>query len=104
MPVTKITSAEEFHSKVASEKLTVVDAFADWCGPCRMIAPTLEGYSNEYTDIQVIKFDVDALGDLAQEQKISAMPTFIFFKNGKEIDRMMGANPAGLKAKIEAHK
>ncbi len=104
MSVHHVSSAADFHQKVKSDKLSVVDAFASWCGPCKVISPTVEAYAKEYTNVQFLKFDVDDHGDLAQELKISAMPTFVFYKGGKEVDRMMGANPAGLKSKIEAHK
>ncbi|KAH8705496.1 thioredoxin TrxA [Talaromyces proteolyticus] len=94
----------EFEALVASDKLTVVDAFAEWCGPCKAIAPKIEAYSKQYTDVQFIKFDVDDSPDVAQELGIRAMPTFIFFKNGQKITDVVGANPPAIEAAIKEHK
>ena len=104
MPVQAIASKTAFDEAVASEKLTLVDFFATWCGPCKMIAPTLEKFSNDYTDIQVIKVDVDELEDVAQAAQVSAMPTFKFYKAGKVVDELVGANPNALEEKIKANK
>ena len=70
--------------KTAGDKLVVVDFFATWCGPCRMIAPKLEAMSKTYTDVIFLKVDVDEAEDVAQKYDISAMPTFKFFKHEKE--------------------
>ena len=105
MPVQKIESAEAFKQAIASEKLTVVDFFATWCGPCKMIAPTLHKFSDDYaSEIQVVKVDVDELDDVAQSQGVSAMPTFKFYKGGKQVDEVVGASAAKLEEKIKAHK
>ena len=102
--VNKVATIAEFDKLVAADCLTVVDAFATWCGPCRMIAPQIEKMATENTTVHFCKIDVDEAGELAQKLSIRAMPTFIFYKSGKEIDRMQGANPAGLAAMVAKHK
>jgi len=82
------------------EGIAILDAFATWCGPCKMIAPTMEKFSQKYTDARFYKFDVDAVPDLAQELNIRAMPTFVFFKDGELAKTVVGANPKVLEAAI----
>jgi len=77
----------------AGSKLVVVDFFATWCGPCKMIAPKLEELSKELAEkIVVVKVDVDECEDIAMEYNISSMPTFIFIKNKEKVDEFVGAN------------
>jgi len=86
------------------DKLIVVDFFATWCGPCVRIAPKIEDWSTgDYKDkVVFIKVDVDKAESASQEYNVEAMPTFIFFKNGEEIHRIVGANVDQLKADIES--
>ncbi|KAG5184395.1 thioredoxin-like protein [Tribonema minus] len=97
-------TTEELKSAIdgAGGKLVVIDFFATWCGPCRQIAPLMEQWSNEMTDVVYLKVDVDINKDAAEDYGIEAMPTFKFIKNGEVIEEFVGANPSGLKAKIEA--
>ncbi len=60
---------------------------AEWCGPCKFIAPTFEEYSKEYTDVVFIHVDVDVLDDLPDGADVRGVPTFKFFKDGKLLDR-----------------
>jgi len=105
--VHEIATKDEFKEKVlddSSGKLIVVDFHAQWCGPCKMIAPKIEAMSkNDFPDVVFYKVDVDDNEEVAQEQDISAMPTFLFFKNGKkcEDDTVMGANEGKIKEAIE---
>ncbi|ODV91411.1 hypothetical protein CANCADRAFT_3115 [Tortispora caseinolytica NRRL Y-17796] len=99
--ISEITSADAFKSAIASDKLTVVDFFATWCGPCKAIAPVVDKMSEEFTDAVFIKVDVDQLGDIAAEYGVRAMPTFMLFKNGEKIETVVGANPMGLKKAIK---
>eukprot|EP00128_Syssomonas_multiformis_P016703 Colp12_sorted_trinity150504_noHs@25385 len=102
--VKQVSSDEEFKAAIASENLTVVDFFAHWCGPCKMIAPYLEELSKEYANVQFIKVDVDELEDLTAKCGISAMPTFQFYKNGNKVAELTGANKTKLKELVEQHK
>ena len=63
----------------------VIDFYATWCGPCKMIAPQIEEMSNTMDNIVFLKVDVDEAEDVAQEYNITAMPTFLFIKNGSKV-------------------
>jgi thioredoxin 1 len=102
--VNQITTVEQFQTAISSSKLVVVDFFAVWCGPCKMIAPLLERFSNEYAETtEFYKLDVDELSSVAQEQEVTAMPTIIFYRDGKVVDKVIGANPNAIKQKITAN-
>ncbi|XP_065348292.1 thioredoxin-2 [Cloeon dipterum] len=95
-----VADKDDFNKKLeeAGSKLVIVDFFATWCGPCKMIAPILESMVAENPNLVVLKVDVDECEDLATEYSISAMPTFIFIKNKTKVDTLTGANPEKLKA------
>ncbi|KAJ5194810.1 uncharacterized protein N7498_008248 [Penicillium cinerascens] len=100
--VVEITTKEDFESKVigASEPV-LVDFFAEWCGPCKAISPAIEKLSVEHTGVKFYKVDVDKLGEVAASNEISAMPTFLFFKDGKKVDMVRGANPPAINAAVQ---
>lgn len=101
--VAAITSKQEFTDALSHDGLVVVDFFATWCGPCKMIAPLLDKFSAEYSQAKFIKVDVDSFGEIAQEYEVSSMPTVIFFKGGQVVTKVIGANPAALKQAISAN-
>ncbi|AJV72094.1 Trx1p [Saccharomyces cerevisiae YJM189] len=101
--VSQFKTASEFDSAIAQDKLVVVDFYATWCGPCKMIAPMIEKFSEQYPQADFYKLDVDELGDVAQKNEVSAMPTLLLFKNGKEVAKVVGANPAAIKQAIAAN-
>ena len=83
-----------FESEVLNNSGTVlVDFYADWCGPCKMVAPVLEKISNERDDITIGKINVDESGMLAMKYGVMSIPTLILFKNGKEETRIVGYRP-----------
>ena len=89
-----------------ANKLVVLDCFATWCGPCKVIAPEMVKFSNseQYMDkVDFYKVDVDEVPDVAQELGVRAMPTFMFFKNGEKVDEVVGANVRALEAAIQKH-
>jgi thioredoxin 1 len=88
----------------ANGNLVVIDHWAAWCGPCKMIAPLFSELSEQIDDVVFVKVDVDENPDTAAKYSVSAMPTFVFVKNGEVVDRLMGANPERLKELIEEHK
>ena len=75
----------------------MVDFWATWCGPCKMLAPVIDSIAGKYGDKAVIaKVDVDANPGLAAKYGVMSIPTVIFFKDGKEINRKVGVQPAGV--------
>lgn len=91
---------ETFHEEVIlSDKPVLVDFWAPWCGPCRMVSPLVDEIAEERNDIKVVKINVDEEGQLAQEYKIASIPTLMVIKGGVVIERTSGAMP---KAKINA--
>ncbi len=102
--IVHVTDAD-FGEKVLKNPLpVVVDFWAEWCGPCRMVAPVLDELSGEIGDKAVIaKMNVDENRETPSQYKIHAIPTLIFFKNGKETARIVGIEPKNsIKAKLDA--
>ena len=100
-----VTDAD-FGTEVEAQKgLTVVDFWATWCGPCRMIAPILEQLVDEYEGkVTVAKLDVDANPRAAARFGVRSIPTLLFFKDGKLVDQVIGAVPKSIiEAKLQQH-
>ncbi|MEK7309071.1 MAG: thioredoxin [Nitrospirota bacterium] len=89
---------------IKSPNLVMVDFWASWCGPCKMIAPTVEELAKEYAGkAKFVKVNTDENTELATRYKIRGIPTLMFFKNGEEIDRITGAvQKAPLKTKLDS--
>ena len=83
---------KDFDSIIKDNKKVLVDFFANWCGPCKMLSPILEEVSNE-EDIVVVKVDVDEFGDIASRFDVFSIPTLVLFKEGKQADKKVGYLP-----------
>jgi len=102
--VQHITQGEFADQVTRASGLIVVDFYATWCGPCRQLAPILDSVAGSFTGkVKFFKVNVDESPGLAQNYLIQAMPTLIFFKNGKLVDHVTGLLPAAdLKGKLDA--
>ena len=91
MSVEKIT-AENFEQEVMkSERVVLLDFFATWCGPCRMVGPIIEEIAEEEPSVKVGKIDVDQEGNLASQFQIFSIPTLVVLKDGKVVQKATGA-------------
>jgi thioredoxin 1 len=86
---TEISSIEQFDNLIKNN-VTLVDFYADWCGPCKMLSPIIETFSNT-TNINVVKINVDNFQTLAARYGIRAIPTLIWFKNGEVVNKQNGS-------------
>ncbi|KAI1321910.1 thioredoxin-like protein [Xylariaceae sp. FL0255] len=107
MTVHNIETKAAFDEAVKNNKVVLLDCFATWCGPCKAIAPVLAKMSNEdqFKDVFFAKIDVDDLPELSQELGITAMPTFMVFKDGEATpaDKLVGAAPKALQDLLVKH-
>ena len=90
-----LTTEADFNTQIIkSEKPALVDFYADWCGPCRMLAPTISKLADEYSGKAIVaKINVDKFGELSSKYKVRGIPCVILFKDGKEVDRIVGMRP-----------
>lgn len=98
---------DNFESEVLkADMLTVVDFFADWCGPCKMMAPIIDSLSEEFDGVVKIgKLNVDEAGEIAGRYRVMSIPTILFFKNGEVLDTVIGAvSKESLAGKINTYK
>ena len=101
----KIATNTNFDELLQEEKLVIVDFWATWCGPCRMLSPLLDEVEAEMADkVEVVKVNVDDADEIAMRYRIMSIPTLLFFKNGQMVDRSVGAMPkSALVDKINAN-
>lgn len=89
MPIHVTT--DNFETEVLKSDVPVlVDFYADWCGPCKMLAPLLEQFAQENPQVKVCKINVDDQADLAMDYDVRSIPTLVVFKDGKEANRSVG--------------
>lgn len=90
MSVIKVSN-ENFNSEVIScDKPVIIDFYADWCGPCKMLSPVVDKLAEEHSEFKVVKVNVDENPDLAGSYQVMSIPTLVVIENGKEVNRSMG--------------
>lgn len=105
--VHEIETDAEYVNKVSEQKgLVVVDFYAQWCGPCKKFSSRYQKLSEEFTDVKFYKVDVEVeeLSNVVKEEQISAMPTFVVYKDGLEVGRVVGVDENKLVKLIDLHK
>ena len=91
----KVLNADNFDAEVLqAQGLVLVDMFATWCGPCKMMAPVVDNLSEDYTDVKFCKLDVDQAPAIAARYGVESIPTFLFFRNGQVVRTLVGGRDA----------
>jgi len=85
-----IGTKDNVNELISQDKVTIVDFWAEWCGPCRMLGPILDSVALEHPELQVVKVDVDTNSELATEYGIRSIPAVYIFKNGEIINKFVG--------------
>ena len=90
MEIIKVNSQNFEEEVIKSEKPVLIDFYADWCGPCKMLSPIIDEIAEENYEIKVVKVNVDDSQDLAMKYQVMSIPTLVVIKNGSEINRSVG--------------
>lgn len=85
-----LNNKNEFEQIISNNELVVIDFFATWCGPCKMLSPVIENVESLIHNVKFIKVDIDQFNDLASQYKIQSVPTLVFLKNGQEVMKSIG--------------
>ena len=90
MEIIKVNSQNFEEEVIKSEKPVLIDFYADWCGPCKMLSPIIDEIAEENSEIKVVKVNVDDSQDLAMKYQVMSIPTLVVIKNGEEVNRSVG--------------
>lgn len=91
--VSEIGSLQELNNLIATkDKLSVVDFYATWCGPCKAVSPIFDKLAEKVPEVDFARVDVDKAQEVAMEYRVSAMPTFLLFQNGEKVETIVGAD------------
>jgi thioredoxin 1 len=103
MTMLHVTKSNFESEVIHAKKPVIIDAYADWCGPCKLMAPIFEQLSQELKEVKFAKMDTESEADLASQFGIMSIPTLMMFNQGEEVERIVGFMPKEvLKKKIEA--
>lgn len=86
-------NSQEFNELLSNNEVVFVDFYANWCGPCKMLAPSIEKLADEHPEVKVVKIDVDQEQTLAMQYQVQSIPTLITFKIGQPVARQLGFIP-----------
>jgi len=86
-------AAVTFDKVITENEIVLVDFWADWCPPCKMLGPVLKTLSETQDEVVIAKIDIDDVPEIAKEYAVTSIPTLILFKNGQEVARMTGFKP-----------
>ena len=101
----KFNDANFASDVLEAKELVVVDFYADWCGPCKMMAPIIDELANQYTDVKIGKLNVDDSPQTSKNYRVMSIPTILLIKNGQVVESIVGlVSKAQLVDKINAHK
>ena len=90
-----VLNADTFDAEVLkADGLVIVDMFATWCGPCKMMAPIVDNLAEDYTDVKFCKLDVDQAPTVSARYGVQSIPTFLFFRNGELVRTLVGGRDA----------
>lgn len=91
--VIEISNLKQFNSVIGNKnKLSIVDFYATWCGPCKAISPIFDKLAEEIPEVEFARVDVDKAEDVAMEYRVTAMPTFLLFQDGEKVETIVGAD------------
>ena len=89
--VIEVTSSNFDEEVINSDVPVLIDFYADWCGPCKILSPIVEEVSSKYEDVKFVKINIDSNQDIANDYMITSIPTLVYIKNGEEQNRVLGA-------------
>ena len=101
MEIVEIESEPQFTDIIKGNRFVIIDFYAQWCGPCKTIAPKFEELSKKYSTVQFVKVDVDEVSEVADICQVKSLPTFMAFENGELFDTYIGKDPIELEELIK---